>query len=224
MNSSIVVTILKTKSLRVPLNIFHQSLLFLNCLITVPDVITSSIFIPVLMRYCECDQLTSSIFLIINLLYAVYLPLNLAFLGVFQLLIITGKRRCVTFKSTVAAIIACTAITVLLTIKANIITNEAQNFFLGGNVCPRNMTKTKFNGLLISFVIYVVICFIPSVLSIVLTTTWSCVVFKNSYTGDDDGLKRRMLSLPLVYPIAIILPLVVSVAITEIAGRQCGVT
>ena len=53
-NTSILVTILKTKLLRRPLNLIHLSLLTVNCLILIPDVILTSTFIPTILRYCEC--------------------------------------------------------------------------------------------------------------------------------------------------------------------------
>ena len=45
--------------------------------------------------------------------------------------------------------------------------------------------------------------FLPSLAVTILTSTWSCARFKKYYTGGDDQMNRRMLSLPVIMPLTI---------------------
>ena len=208
-NLSIIVTIFKTKSLRRPLNLIHLSLLFLNCLIIIPDVITTCVFIPVVLRYCECDQSTSSVYFTIELLYFIYFPLNFACLGIFQLLILKGRKRLVTYRSTTAAVIACVVITTLVATEGTIVVNLAGQTYVCADICPGYLTR-NFDGFAIAFGSYTIICFLPSLIVVALCAMWSCIIFKKNYIGGNDELSRRILSLPIVLPLVLILPTVLS--------------
>ena len=218
-NLSIASAIFMEKSLRTPLTLIHLSLLCLNCFIIIPDVITTCIFIPEVLRYCECDQPTSAVYFIIELYYFTFFPLNFACLGVFQLLIIKGKKRLVTFKSTTAAVIVCIVITTLVVSEGTTVVQVAGQTYVCNNLCPGYMQTQDFNGFAIAFHSYASIDY-PSLLVVVVCTTWSCIIFKKSYTGGDDDLNRRMLSLPIVLPLILIMPTILSVAILAVVEEQ----
>ncbi len=54
----------------------------------------------------------------------------------------------------------------------------------------------------IAYLLIIFIAFLPSVIIVFTMSIWSCAVFKNYYTGGDDQLNRRMLSLPFIMPLA----------------------
>ena len=71
-NLTIIVTIVKKKSLRKPLNLIHLSMLTMNCLIAVTDVITSAVFIPSVICSCECSRSAGLAHFVTEQLYIVF--------------------------------------------------------------------------------------------------------------------------------------------------------
>ena len=211
-NTSILVTILKTKSLRRSLNLIHLSLLTVNCLILIPDVILTSTFIPTVLRYCECLNILSSVYVLVEFLLRAFHPLNFACLGVFQLLIIKGRKRFVSYKSVTASIAICSIITVFVISEAITVINLSGAPHLSRDVCPLEVTQ-NFWGSTVAFALYSAFCYFPSLFVVVLCTTWSCIVFKKSYTGGDDQLNRQIISLPIVLPLTLVIPSALSTLI-----------
>ena len=225
-NASLLLTILKTKSLRKPLNLIHLSLLSLNCLIIIPDAIATCVYIPPVIRFCLCSKPASSVYFLIELLYIVFQPLNYACLGVFQLLIIKGKKHHVSYASVTAAVIVCNAIALLLVSEGVTLLNLADQTYVCNGFCPGE-TSRRFPGITIAFTSYTIISWIPSLLIVLVCTTWSCLIFKNAYIGNSDELNRRIISLPIVLPSILILPSILSNAFlgaTENAITSSGVS
>ena len=208
-NGSLLFTILKTKSLRKPLNLIHVSLLFLNCLIVLPDAIATCVYIPPVIRFCSCPRAASSVYFAIELLYIVFQPLNYASLGIFQLLIIKGKKRFVTTASVAVAVTICNGIAILLVSEAAILINLADQTYICNGFCPGEMSGL-FPGIAIAFSTYTFISWIPSLLVVAVCATWSCVIFRKAYIGDSDQLNRRIISLPVVMPCMLVLPTILS--------------
>ena len=205
-NTSIVVTILKTKSLRRPLNLIHLSLLSVNCLILIPDIILTSTFIPTALRYCECSAISSSIYFLMEILYFAFQPLNFASLGVFQLLIVNGKKQFVSYKSVAASIAICTALTAIVMLEGVTIINTSGATYVCRNICPQDMPQ-MFWGSTVAFIIHGFFCYLPSLFVVVLCTIWSCIVFeKNDTSGNDQLINRKIISLPIVIPLFLIIP------------------
>ena len=91
------------------------------------------------------------------------------------------------------------------------------NLFCSESACPGARPESGsgfgvFATILFSFII--VSSFIPSLVILFITSTLSCAVFKHYYTGGDDQLNRRILSLPIVMPLVII-------ASTVLEGVAC---
>ena len=204
-NASLLLTILKTKSLRKPLNLIHLSLLSLNCLIIVPDAIATCVYIPPVIRFCHCSKPASSVYFLVELLYIVFQPLNYACLGVFQLLIIKGKKRHVSYASVTAAVIVCNGIAILLASEGVTLLNLADQAYVCNGLCPGEKSR-RFSGIGYAFTSYVFISLLPSFLIVIVCTSWSCIIFKNAYIGDSDELNRRIIALPIVLPTLLILP------------------
>ena len=204
-NVSLFVTLSKAKPLRKPLNSIHQSVILLNCFNIIPDIITTFIFVPPLLRSCECSQTDASVYFLIELLYVGYQPLNIACLGIFQLLIIKGKKTWVSFKSVGASILFCSGMTTLLLVEGIVLVTLSGQSYICHDVCPGHFSAT-FSGIGITFYTYGAIFWFPSFLVVTVCTIWSCTIFKSSYTGGNDDLNRRVISLPIVLPIALAIP------------------
>ena len=54
-----------------------------------------------------------------------------------------------------------------------------------------------------------------------ITSLWSCTVFKHYLTGGDDQLNRRILSLPIIMPLALIASAVLEAAIAQLVAQIC---
>ena len=208
-NISLLVTILKTKALRKPLNLIHLSLLSLNCLIIIPDAIVTCVYIPPVIRFCHCPRAASSVYFLIELLYIIFQPLNYACLGVFQLLLIKGKKRLVSYASVTAAVIFCTVVATLLVLNGVTLINLANQTYVCNGFCPGEKSR-HFPGITYAFTAYTVVSWIPSSIIVLVCTTWSCCSFRSAYLGDSDTLTRRMISIPIVMPSLLVLPSILS--------------
>ena len=56
------------------------------------------------------------------------------------------------------------------------------------------------------------IVWVPSVSILLTATAWSCAIFKRDYAGDDNGLTRRIVAMPLVMPVIVSLISIVAFA------------
>ena len=176
-NLSVFITITKSKILRRPLNLIHQCLLLLNSLILIPDVINAFILVPPILRSCDCNQSASFVSFLIELLYIEFQPLNYACLGVFQLLIIKGKSRLVTYKSVGGAVLFCIGITILLLVEGLVVINFADQTYICNGICPETRLR-RFAGITIVQGTYALISWLPGFIVVSITTTLSCMIFK----------------------------------------------
>ena len=217
-NASLLFTILATKSLRKSLNLIHVSLLSLNCLIIIPDAIATCVYIPPVIRYCHCPRGASSVYFLVELLYIVFQPLNYACLGLFQLLLVQGKKRLVSYASVTVAVIFCIGVATLLVVNGLTLINLADQTYLCNGFCPGEKSR-RFPGINYAFISYAVFSWIPSFLIDFVCTTWSCCIFRNAYIGDNERLTRRMISLPIVMPSLLLLPSVLSTVFLSTTER-----
>ena len=211
-NLTIIVTITKTKSLRKPLDLIHISMLTVNCLITVPDVITSVTYVPNAIRSCECPRLTSLAYFVTEQLYIAFQPLNITSLALFMFLSIKGKKRLVSYKTVGASIVVCIGITLLLVTVSSTSYHLSQQTYICSGPCPGNMAQSSTG--LTTFGLYIIFCYLPSLLIVTVCTLWSCAIFKKNYIGGrNNELTRRIISLPIVLPLIIITPTLASALI-----------
>ena len=208
-NASLLFTLLKSKSLHRPLNLIHLSLLSLNCLIIIPDAIVTCVYIPPVIRFCHCSTAASSVYFLIELLYILFQPLNYACLGVFQLLLIKGKKSLVSYASVTAAVFFCIGVAILLVSEGVTLLNVAGQTYVCTGLCPGEMSH-RFFGIAYAFLSYTAISWFPSFLTVLVCTLWSCCIFKSAYIGDSVELNRRIISLPIVMPSLLLLPTILS--------------
>lgn len=70
---------------------------------------------------------------------------------------------------------------------------------------PNNGTSFPYSaGTIITTSIFV-FCWLPSLMMLLISTTWSCITFKMYYTGGNNQLNRRLISLPIILPASFIL-------------------
>lgn len=73
-----------------------------------------------------------------------------------------------------------------------------------GAHCPGNRAEVSIS-ILSTVIIALTICgYIPCIAVVIVTSTWSCVIFKKYYTGEHYQLNHRMLSLPVIMPLALV--------------------
>ena len=69
--------------------------------------------------------------------------------------------------------------------------------------CPNSGRDSGIGTLITLLIVIIFSLFLPSLAVTILTSTWSCATFKKYYTGGDDQLNRRMLSLPVIMPLTV---------------------
>ena len=70
--------------------------------------------------------------------------------------------------------------------------------------CPNSRSKTLLGDGVKIFLFTIIASILPSLAIVIVASTWSCAIFKRYYTGGDDQLNCRMLSLPFIMPLAVI--------------------
>ena len=217
-NISIVVTISKTKLLRKPLNLIHQSLLLMNCFVIVADIITTCFFVPRAIRFCICPLTASSAYFLTSLLYIGFQPLNYASLGIFQLLTIRGKKKLVSYQTVGASILFCLMVTTLLAAEGVVLVNLAGQTYICDKLCPQ-LNTPRFSGTGIAFYSFTFVVWIPCFVVVIVCTSWSCFTFKKRYTGGNNDLNRRVISLPIVLPTIVVIPTLLTFIVLKVIER-----
>ena len=139
-------------------------------------------------------------------------PLNYACLGIFQLLIIKGlKKGLVTYKTVGASVIVCVVTTTAILTEGITFLNIARQTYICTDICPRQIVMIqRFSGILITHISYILTSWLPSLIVVVVCTTWSCIIFKKTYIGHDEGLNRRIISQPIIMPLVLVIPSIIS--------------
>ena len=165
-NLSILVTILKTKSLQTPIHLIHLLLLSANCAVLIPDVILTSAFIPIVLWYCRCPTFASSIYIIVDMLYYAFQPVNFATLGVFQLLLIKRKKHLVTHKIVSFSIFIPIVITAFISCMCIALINSSGATYICRDICLQIVPST-FPGTRIAFIIHGILLYLPSLATVI---------------------------------------------------------
>ena len=185
------------------LNLIYVSLLIASIVEDVGRIIIYPIYLPSIFRYCECSGLIDATIGVLYTFFQIYRPLCFAFLSMLQCLVIVGKKKYVTFKVSCGMIAACIGFaTIYAATVAKPIYDDVQNHYCYENHCPNSRSDNMFGFFAISFLAIFCISYIPTLAVVITMSTYSCAVFKKYYTGGDDQLNRRMISLPFIMPLA----------------------
>ena len=201
----LLVVLLKIKKSHFqPLNIVHMSILISSILDDVIRTILIAVYTPSVYRNCTCSQELSTIFATVIMFSLVFRPLPLASLGVLQLLTIVGIKKFANVKTAsgmIALYVGISSIFVASTI--HLVHNSGELLVCFESYCPNSGRDSGIGTLITLLIVIIFSLFIPSLAVTILTSTWSCARFKKNYTGGDDQLNRRMLSLPVIMPLTI---------------------
>ena len=185
------------------LNMFH---IFLVIAAVVEDILRLAIRIflmPGVYRFCSCDGVGATAYVIVVAFFIVYQCSMFSCLGVLQLLVIFGKKKVANLKVTFGIIFL--SISVGLLFDAAIVRDvyrTRERVFCYDAYCPDHRPEAGISNLIMIFLAFSLGAYLPSIAVVIVTSTWSCVIFKRYYTGGDDQLNRRMLSLPFIMPLA----------------------
>ena len=193
------------KELLKALNLIHVSLLTASILDDIMRTYLFSIYLPSALRYCICSGLISAMIGAEYRFFFVYRPLAFACLSVLQFLVVIGKKKCVNLKVACAMIALCIGVSSICS--ASLISQPyftERRLICDTSFCPRNGPETVLDNHAVILFSLVLIVLLPSLAIVFVTSAYSCAVFKKYYTGGDDQLNRRMLSLPFIMPLVII--------------------
>ena len=202
----LLVALLKTKKEQFkPLNIIHLSLLISALVEDVLRIILNIVYSPSITRYCVCSAIVGTIFVSESLFFAIYRPLAFACLAVLQLLLIIGKKKFVNVKTSCGMIALCIGVSLIsVASTARIFFNTNERVYCYESYCPNSRPESGLGVFVTVLACTTLAVFLPSLVVVFVTSTWSCAVFKHHYTGGDDQLNRRILSLPIVMPLVLI--------------------
>ena len=179
-------------------------MLVVNIFVRACTALALSIFIPPIIRICDCSTIISFVILyliLFNICFQLYIVASLA---VFQLLIIKGKKKFVNYKTIGIILFIITVLTIVLPI----IFLGLTKYFTGEAASCHNTIGcagliVDATQLLLVIASFEIVAWAPSVSILVGTTIWSCAIFKKNYAGHDSGLTRRIVAMPLVVPVMV---------------------
>ena len=200
-NISVILAAVKSSFNR-KLGLIHNYVLVVNILVRACTTLALSSQIPLAIRFCDCSTTTNFIFVYLLLFNMCYQPYMLASLAVFQLMIIKGKKKFVNYKTVGVTLLIITALMIVLPM---IFIGLAVNRTGKGTLCHNTIGCAGVDiAQWLSFIAsFLSIVWVPSVSILLTATVWSCAVFKKSYAGNDNGLTRRIVAMPLVMPVIV---------------------
>ena len=214
-NISLSIAFFKTGQLYKPLGILHIALLSEILLNKLSLSIILCAYYPSALRHCICSPYLSTIFFSSRVLIVSFRPVMYASLALCQLLIIIGKKKYVNRKSACGCVALAIGVGTLFATESAVLTNLNGERLGCTDFCPGQNVGTSFNfpAKNIVMISYVAIVWLPSFVILLISTSWSCIVFKKHYTGGNDQLNRRLLSVPVLLPAVFILTTIVTVMI-----------
>ena len=202
-NFSVLLTFLKTSSLRRPLNMMHIALMVELFLVKYTDIFLGLGTFPDGVRFCICRELNNEVYLAFNAFNIVFVSVLLACVSVIQFLIVKGKRKLVNWKVVFALVAGSTLYSVTLAV-VSFFGNRIQGTpLLCASLCTENPGSqfTNFSFALIGIVGAVLV---PCLVVIFFTLLWTCLIFKENYIGNDDQLNQRIVSITAIMPLVTI--------------------
>lgn len=217
-NITLSVAFFKSGQLKKPLGILHASLLIEILLNKLSLSIILCLYYPPALRHCLCSPLLSTVFFSSRVLIASYRAVMYASIALCQVLIITGKKRQVNHKSACGCVAFALAVGALFATESAILMNLNGERLGCTSFCPgQNIGASfKLSAMTIVMISYVVIAWLPSLVILLVSTTWSCIVFKKHYAGGNDQLNRRLISMPVILPTIFILTTLFTVVLRRV--------
>ena len=203
-----------------PLNIVHISLMISTILDAIIQIFLFAFYVPSIYRYCICSEVLATIYTAEVLFFSVYQPLAFASLGVLQFLTILRKKRLANVKTAFGMIALCIGVSsIFVASTVRLLYESEERTICYESYCPTSRPESGIGLLVTIFIIVFLSSFLPSLAVIIITSIWSCAIFQKYYTGGDDQLNRRMLSLPVVMPLTIIATTVLEAIVVLLVGN-----
>ena len=186
------------------LNMFHIFLVVATVVEDILRIVMRIYYLPGIYQFCYCGDVGGTAYVIVVTFFIVYRCSMFTCLGVLQLLVILGRKKLVhNLKTTFGMILLCVGISLLYDAAIfQDIYMTRERVFCYDAYCPGYRPEVGISNLVKILIGFILSTYLPSIAVVVVTSTWSCLIFKRYYTGGDDQLNRRMLSLPFIMPLA----------------------
>ena len=188
-----------------PLNLLHASLVIVWIAEDICQIIIYPIYLPSAFRFCTCSALLNTLLAITFSFGLIYRPFCFTCLSVLQLFVVIGQRKFITLKVSCGMIAACCASAVIFAASiAEPTYDSIDRTACYESFCPGSRPESPFGDdsmWITTTLAAFFIGFFPTTIIVLAMSIWSCATFKNYYTGGDDQLNRRMLSLPFIMPL-----------------------
>ena len=202
----VLVALLRTKKKSFkPLDVIHLSILVSSILEDVLRIILDILYLPSVLQHCVCPIVLGTIITVVSIYFIVYRPVAFATLAVFQYFVISGKKKVINVKAACGMIALSVGISLIFVASTVRLVHESNDrVYCYESYCPNGRSESAFSDFIKLFTILILGSFFPSLIVVFIMSTWSWLIFKKYYTGGDDQLNLRMLSLPVVMPLALI--------------------
>ena len=208
-NITLSIAFFKSGQLKKPLGIFHVSLLIEILLNKLSLSIVLCAYYPPALRHCDCSPTLSTIFQSSRVLVLSFRSIMYASIALCQLLVIIGKKKYVNRKTACGCVAFAVGVGAIFATENAILTNLNNERLGCTDFCPGQNVGTYFNiparTINIVMISYIAFSWLPSLVILLISTSWSCIVFKKRYTGGNDELNRRIISIPIILPAGFIL-------------------
>jgi hypothetical protein len=188
------------------LNLLHASIVIISIVEDICHTILYPIYLPSAFRFCTCSALLNTLLAVTFSFGLIYRPFCFSCLSVLQFLVVIGKKKFITLKVSSGMIAACCASAIFFA--ASIVKptyDSIDRTACYESFCPGSRPDSPFgdNSMWITTTLSIFfVGYLPTTVIVFTTSIWSCTAFKNYYTGGDDQLNRRMLSLPFIMPLS----------------------
>ena len=226
LNFPLLVAFFKIKKKQLTaINTLHMSLLIASITEDILRAIARCWHLPNVYRFCYCGEGGYIMTIVVLLFFIFYRCSMFACLSVIQFLIIFGKKKWANLKVSFGMILLSVGIGIL-TIAASIwdIHGSRERVSCFNAYYPGHRPESGISNLIKVVFGFTLGAYLPSTALVIIMSTWSCAVFKKYYTGGDDSLNRRMLSLPFIMPLANLTSTVLDVLSMEIISAiSCSI-
>ena len=199
------------------INALHISLLIASIIEDILRATARCWYIPDVYRYCFCAK-GGYVMTVVVLLYFIFFRCSMfACLSMIQFLIVFGKKKWATVKVSFGLLllsIGIGSLAIAASIQGIIGSRERVSCFNAH--CPGHRLESGISNLIAVVFGFTLGAYLPSTAVVIVMSTWSCAIFKKYYTGGNDDLNRRMLSLPFIMPLANLTSTVLEVLCMEI--------
>ena len=205
-NVSFSIAFFKSEQFYKPLGILHASLLSEILINKLSLCIILCAYYPSALRHCFCSPILSTIFFSSRVWIANFRAIMYASVALCQLLIIIGKK-CVNRKTACGCVAFAVGVGAVFATESAILTNLNGERLGCTDFCPGQNVGASFNfsANTIVMISYIALTWLPSFVILLISTIWSCIVFKKCCIGANDQLNKRLISLPIILPAVFIL-------------------